>query len=145
MCEYGDLQGDPLIFNFVMNVEVRNLEDRIGGTLGGTKISQLLFADDAVLFGETLDGLQQNVDRFSESLASFGLSLNAAVHIRVDRRAKKWFIDSSAQLKVSGDYVRTMGIGEAYNVLHSEDRWRPRGAVSTHENPEAAARAEKTI
>ena len=120
----GVLQGDPLsplIFNLVMDVAVRSLEDRIGGTLGGTKVPQLLFADDAVLFGESLVGLQQNVNRFSESLAYFGLSLNAAkcaaVHIRVDGRAKKWFVDSSEQLKVSGKLVRTLGIGESYKYL----------------------------
>ena len=120
----GVLQGDPLspmIFNFVMDTAIRSLDDRIGGSLGGTKVPQLLFADDAVLFGETLDGLQRNVDVFSRSLLTFGLSMNAtkcaAVHIRVDGKAKRWYVDDSLVLKVGGSAVRSMGVGEAYKYL----------------------------
>jgi hypothetical protein len=120
----GVLQGDPLspiIFNLVMDVAVRSLDQRIGGKLQDTIVPQLLFADDAVLFGQTLQGTQSNVRKFESALGYFGLAMNpakcAAVHLRADGKSKRWYVDDRACLMVGGKAVRNLGVGEAYKYL----------------------------
>ena len=121
----GVLQGDPLspvLFNLVMDDVVSGLSPHYGAELGtGTKITNLLFADDAVLFGETTEGLQKNVDTFIQRMATFGLEVNAkkcaAVHIRVDGKRKKWYVAKDIPLTAGLDQVKSLKIGESYKYL----------------------------
>ena len=120
----GVLQGDPLspvIFNLVMDVAVRCLKESVGAALEGSKVSALLFADDAVLLSESVSGLQMNVDRFVSKLASFGLGINAAksaaVHIGVNGKKKSWFVRDTSSIVIQGEKVKALKVGESYKYL----------------------------
>lgn len=120
----GVLQGDPLsptIFNLVMDMAVRSLKESVGATLGDTKVSSLLFADDAVLFAENSHALQLNVNRFVQALSKFGLKVNssksASVKICVNGRKKTWYVDHKPSIEINGDNVEALKVGEAYKYL----------------------------
>ncbi len=121
----GVLQGDPLspiLFNLVMEAVRSNLNPSIGARCGDeTVVSSLLFADDVVLFGESLDGLQSNVDAFAASLRSFGLNVNArkcaAVHIRPTRGQQQWYVAMNPTLKVNGREIKNLSVAESYKYL----------------------------
>ena len=67
----GVLQGDPLspiLFNLVFDEACSVFTEYDGASLKGVRINRLLFADDAVLFGETLFDLQINCRLFQRRL-----------------------------------------------------------------------------
>ena len=118
----GVLQGDPLsplIFNLVMDAVVDELATEFGARLGNERIKCLLFADDAVLFAETPEGLQK--DLFTKDLSRFGLQVNgpscAAVHIKSDGKNKKWYVAQNVHTKVNGRKIKTLKIGECFKHL----------------------------
>ena len=95
----GALQGDPLspiLFNLVLDEACAVLKEYYGARLNGVRLNRLLFADDAVLFGETLFGLQINCGPFQRRLAAYGLKFNAsncaAAHLRCGGKRKRWFV-----------------------------------------------------
>ena len=120
----GVLQGDPLspiLFNLIMDDVAAEATPHYAASLGGARVSSLLFADDAVLFGETPEGLQRNVTNFIERMAVYGLEVNAAkcaaVHIRADGRRKRWYIAKDVPLYAGQESIRSLNIGESYKYL----------------------------
>lgn len=123
----GVLQGDPLsplLFNLVMEEVRKNLSPRIHATLGTTPVNALLFADDVVLLAQTTEGLQANVNKFTEGLRRFGLQLNArkcaASHIRHNRKRKRWYVAMKEVILAQDVPVRNLNIGESYKYLGSQ-------------------------
>lgn len=120
----GVLQGDPLspiLFNLCMEKVYHTLSPKFTASLGATKINSLLFADDVVLLAQTAEGLQANVNNFTEGLGRFGMRLNiskcAAVHIRHNRKRKRWYVAKEPKIRVIGKQVRNLLIGESYRYL----------------------------
>lgn len=75
----GVKQGDPLspiLFNLVMDRMVRKLPQEIGIGVGCDHFSALVFADDLLLFAETPEGLQQNLNLVHSYLKDCGLNIN---------------------------------------------------------------------
>lgn len=120
----GVLQGDPLspyVFNWVIDCVARKLDNQIGGGLGEQCVTNILFADDAVLAAKTAAGLRSNVELFERGLKRFGLTLNsekcAVVHICRNGKRKKWYVDTRSGLHVGDQEVRAMTIADSYKYL----------------------------
>ena len=75
-----------------MDEIVDNLNQNIGETLDNTIISNLMFADNTILFREAAKDLQEDLDRFSNATSVYGLTLNEAKckadHIRQRKKNK---------------------------------------------------------
>lgn len=75
----GVLQGDPMspiLFNYIIDRALAKLNNSLGYSLGGRRISAIAFADDIVLVSGTVQGLQRNIDCMAVSLGACGLGLN---------------------------------------------------------------------
>lgn len=80
-CDVGLLQGEiisPILFSlFVNDIEVFLQNDSNSClTLDQLSIYLLLFADDAVLFSETADGLQQSLNNLKDYCQKWKLKVN---------------------------------------------------------------------
>ena len=120
----GVKQGDPLssiLFNFVIDWCVSEMERGIGAKLGKVRVSYCAFADDLVLFAESRDGLIAQANRLAVSLASVGLKLNAAkcATMGIDRppRKKQWVADPTPFLILGGEQVPAISIESGYKYL----------------------------
>lgn len=75
----GVLQGDPMspiLFNYVIDRALAHLNNSLGYSLGGRRISAIAFADDIVLVSGSVQGLQRNLDSVAKALGAHGLTLN---------------------------------------------------------------------
>ena len=80
-CDIGLLQGEimsPILFSLFLNDVEMQLADigNEGITLEQLSIYLLLFADDAVLFSETPEGLQKSLDIFETYCQKWNLTVN---------------------------------------------------------------------
>ena len=67
----------PYLFNLYTEWIMREaLEENDGVSIGGTRISNLLYADDTVLIAEDAVKLQSMVDRISSISKQYGLVMN---------------------------------------------------------------------
>ena len=122
----GVRQGDPLspiLFNFVIDWALAELDPHLGFDLDGIKLNHLAFADDVVLLSKTQAGLQRQIDLFSSHLAGSGLILNAAkcssmgIKVVGGRERHTWVVDHRGFAKVGGTGIAAMEVGEAYKYL----------------------------
>ena len=140
----GVKQGDgpslsPLLFNLVIHGLVAELEDSpCGVTARGQRVSCLAFADDLVLVATTTDDLQKLIRRTEETLKPGGLLMNPekcrSMVLQVDRKAKKWYVNSKATFVVDrkttpqlqpGDAAKYLGILVGAN--RRKELWMPFG------------------
>ena len=80
-CKQGVKQRDPLspiLFNFVVDWCSENLDPSNGFRWPEAMCNYLAFADDLVLFAESPQDLQSQLDRLVTALGSCGLTINAA-------------------------------------------------------------------
>ena len=80
-CDLGLLQGEimsPILFSmFLTDVEMQLADNGNDGiTLDQLTLYLLLFADDAVIFSETPDGLQKSLDNFEIYCQKWNLTVN---------------------------------------------------------------------
>ena len=80
-CEVGLLQGEimsPFLFSFFLADIEMHLQENIndGIDLEQLQLYLLLFADDAVLFSETREGLQRNIDNLEKYCQKWNLTVN---------------------------------------------------------------------
>ena len=80
-CDIGLLQGEimsPILFSLFLNdVEMqRSKGGNEGITIDQSSIYLLLFADDAVIFSETREGLQKSLDNFEIYCKKWNLTVN---------------------------------------------------------------------
>ncbi len=111
----GVRQGDPLsgyLFNMVVDWALEQLDSSIGTNVGETKISNLAYADDVVLFCSTPRELQQQLDTFCSNLAESGLLMSAryggksaSLHLVIDGKEKKFLINNNPFLKIPDEIV----------------------------------------
>ena len=101
---------------------VAELEDSpCGVTVRGQRVSCLAFADDLVLVATTTDGLQQLIRRTEETLKPGGLFMNPercrSIVLQVDRKAKKWYVNSEATFVIDGKTTPQLQPGDAAKYL----------------------------
>ena len=80
-CDIGLLQGEimsPILFSLFLGDIEMHLVDRgnEGSTIEQLSIYLLLFADDAVIFSETAEGLQKSLDNFKIYCKKWNLTVN---------------------------------------------------------------------
>ena len=128
----GVKQGDPMspiLFNFVVDWALGDLDKQMGYEFRGTRFNHLAFADDVVLISESAKGLQFQIDRFAAHLARSGLRLNAgkcasyACRVVGGREARKYAIDTVSQFSVTDsvsgvkETMKALGLNECYKYL----------------------------
>ena len=120
----GVRQGDPLspvLFNSVIDLALRHIDQGIGVSVGQEKLSCLAFADDLVLLASTPKGLQTQFNSIELDLGKCGLELNveksATIRLDVHGKRQKWVYNPSAFLRGKGGLVRAMSITEGYKYL----------------------------
>ena len=122
----GVKQGDPMspiLFNFVIDWALADLNPRMGYSLGNERINHLAFADDVVLVSESVIGLQAQVHSFEKHLLGSGLTLNpgkckSLSNFVVGGRCKRRNVTSrNPIIKVGGKYVGALGLEETYKYL----------------------------
>ena len=93
----GVRQEDPLspvLFNSVIDLALRKIDEGIGVGIGTNKLSCLAFADDLVLLASTPRGLQRQFDNIELALGKSGLKLNvnksATIRLDVHGKCQKW-------------------------------------------------------
>ena len=121
----GVRQGDPLsplLFNYVMDWVLSDLDPQLGITLErDLRLNHLAFADDVSLITETREGAKRLAQQFESGLSEVGLLPNAkksaTLAITVDGRKQRWYCDSAAFLLLNGHKVPSMNIFDAYRYL----------------------------
>ena len=121
----GVRQGDPLsplLFNYVMDWVLAELDPEMGISLeNGLRLNHLAFADDVALVTQTKKGTLRLASQLENGLAKVGLQPNAkksaTLAILVDGRSKRWVCDTTPYLKLAGNMVPIMGIGDVYRYL----------------------------
>ena len=122
----GVRQGDPLspiLFNYIIDWALSNLDSHIGFKVDGIRMNHLAFADDVALFASSPQGLQRQIQLFSEHLAQSGLFLNPdkcrtlGIKVVGGRERRTWVVSSEEFAKVNGSGIRTMGVEDTYKYL----------------------------
>ena len=120
----GILQGDPLsgyIFNIALDWAYDGLDPELGFKVGERTITNMLFADDGILLTGSKRAAQQQMSRLEERLGQIGLKLNpakcATLHLAANKKKKKSLVDNSAFLRIHGEMVPALEIGESYKYL----------------------------
>ena len=121
----GVRQGDPLsplLFNYVIDWVLSELDPQVGITLeGDLRLNHLAFADDVSLLSETKAGAVCLAKKFESGLSEVGLLPNArkssTLAVIVDGRKKRWYCDSNQYLKLNGLDVPAMKVTDAYRYL----------------------------
>ena len=79
---FGCLQGNslsPLFFSiFVSDLPEHLSEIDMGSKIQDIIIKLLMFADDTAIFSETIEGLQEGINRVSEYCEKWGITVNVA-------------------------------------------------------------------
>ena len=122
---FGCLQGNslsPLFFSiFVSDLPEQLSEVDMGSKIQDIIIKLLMFADDTAIFSETIEGLQEGINKVSEYCKKWGITVNVTktkivVFKRGGRLAKKesWVyrdakIEVVKQFKYLGCTISTTG------------------------------------
>jgi len=129
----GVRQGDPLssvLFNTVFDVVLRGLNNSVGVTCNGVKISAIAYADDVVLFSSSLIGARSQLDLFVRGARSIGLEVNAgksfALSLVAVGRGRNICVHSESFV-VDGVPLPSGGIDFKWSYLGVP--FSPRGAV----------------
>lgn len=120
----GVRQGDPLsplLFNLIIEQCIKGLDDDVGYEIDETRINGLAYADDVILMAHTPVGLQRNLDRFSEGLGRFGLTLNVeksgVLSIMPCKKSKAYLVSSTRRFKVEDIWIPQRGVCEIWKYL----------------------------
>ena len=144
-CDVGLLQGEvlsPILFSLFLNdIEMYLQADANAGiTLDQLSIYLLMFADDAVIFSETIEGLQESLNNLKQYCDKWNLSVNIdKTEIMVFRKGgvlsqnETWTFDSNeieivnnfnylgVVLSSGGSYVKATNTlaGKALKAINS--------------------------
>ena len=121
----GIRQGDPLspiLFNSCIDWSLEGISDKIGfRTPEGHVLSHLAFADDIVLFAQTPEGLNVQVQKLASEMEKCGLYLNAnksqTYSQLVDGKKKQWVQGTEPCVWVGGEALKPIPPGETYKYL----------------------------
>ena len=136
----GVRQGDPLsgaLFNMVIELVYEHLSKEIGYPLiekspSGEKerirlVSHLLFADDGILFANSVSGLNSQAQRLVKAFATCGMELNPAKCAILAKapmgRGDKAMIcipPNHCQVRIGGELVPVLGPKDKYKYLGIE-------------------------
>ena len=133
----GVRQGDPMsgaLFNFVMDYVYSTLSEDVGYPLNerlpdGRKrlialIRHLLFADDGVIFANSIEGLNHQVQKLVQAFAECGMRLNPSKSMILGKipagggdKAVITAPEARAQLYIDGERVPVMTTDGSYRYL----------------------------
>ena len=123
----GVKQGDPLshiLFNSVMDYYVDCLVEEDAINIGLAKVSHLAFADDIVVFSDTTEGLQRQVNLLSARFKQRGLSVNASkcktLNIVVNQKRGVWACESRPSLNIGLENIGALQVLDTYKYLGIE-------------------------
>ena len=123
-CRQGVKQGEPtscMIFNYVVDWALSELDPDIGVRIGGLLCQYLGFVDDIVLFARTKDDLSRQVGLAVEAFGKLGLIVNppkcATMAIVADTSRKLWFVDTEPVVAVNGEWFPALGPQDSYKYL----------------------------
>lgn len=89
--------------------------------LGIVLVEICVYADDEILIGSTVAGLQKNLDIFDKALSKFGLVVNndksRAMSMVLSGRQKKIKIIDRETFRVSGSLLKQIGVLDAWRYL----------------------------
>ena len=123
----GVKQGDPLsciLFNLVIDWALDQLSEHIMFDVGnGVGFNHAAFADDVILAANRKDGLQAQVNLFTDHLQKSGMTVNAGkcatIAIVVNGKSRKWVVDPRRFLKIgdSPELVKALSVADTYKYL----------------------------
>ena len=123
----GVKQGDPLspiLFNSVMDYCVDCLVEEDAINIGLANVSHLAFADDIVVFSDTTEGLQRQVNLLSARFKQCGLSVNPSkcktLNIVVNQKRGVWACESRPFLNIGLENIGALQVLDTYKYLGIE-------------------------
>ena len=123
----GVKQGDPLsplLFNSVIDYCVDGLIEEDAIKVDSLAVTHLAFADDIVVFSDTTEGLQRQVDILSTRFSQCGLSVNPSkcktLNIVVNEQRGVWACDSRPFLKIGLECIDALQVLDTYKYLGIE-------------------------
>lgn len=120
----GVYQGDPLsgpLFTLAYEKALKALNDEVGFDITDVRVNASAYSDDGLLLAMTVIGLQNNLDKFGDTLAKIGLRINSrkskTVSFVPSGRQKKMKIVSNKQFTVDGRRIDTLTISDFWKYL----------------------------
>lgn len=120
----GVLQGDPLspvVFNYLIDRALQNLDDNIGYSLKDKQINCMAFADDIILVSGSVEGMKHNLKKLIESLNELGLDINIqkshAISLMFDGKQKKTYVSGKPYFEINNQSLKQLGVSDEWTYL----------------------------
>ena len=143
-CDIGLMQGEimsPILFSIFLNDVEMQLTDNgnDGITLDQLTLYLLLFADDAVIFSETPEGLQKSLDNFETYCRKWNLTVNVdKTKIVVFRKGgilaqnERWSYDNQEIEIVSSFNYLGIGLSSGGSFIQATNTLADKGLKAMH-------------
>lgn len=120
----GVFQGDPLSGpNFTMSLEgmLKSLDNNVGVVVRGVETNAGAYADDTNLYASTRKGLQENMDKYSNSGEIKGQLINAkkswTLSLVPSGKEKKMKVQTGKPFNIGGVKVKELTIADVWRYL----------------------------
>lgn len=120
----GVYQGDPLsgpLFTLAYEKALKALNDEVGFDIENVRVNASAYSDDGLLLAMTVIGMQNNLDKFGETLAKIGLRINSrkskTVSLVPSGRDKKMKVVSERRFTIEGQRIDSLSITDFWKYL----------------------------